>query len=60
MFLRSEIRGEPAWKMKREQPVGQEENQKCVVSEAHEKKVFPEGGSDQWCLSERWQLDLVT
>lgn len=46
--------------MKTEQPAGPEENQKCVVSETHEKKVFPEGGSNRWCLSESWQLDLVT
>lgn len=38
--------------MNREQPVRQEENQKCVVSETHEKKVFPEGGRDQRGLSE--------
>lgn len=52
MFSRSKIRGEPAQKKKREQPVRQEENQKCVVSEIHKKKVFPEGGSDQRGLSE--------
>ena len=27
------IRGTPAWEMKREQPVKQEENQRCVVCE---------------------------
>lgn len=27
------IRGTPAWEMKREQPVKQEENQRCVVYE---------------------------
>lgn len=46
--------------MKREQPVRQEEKQKCVVSETHEKKVFLEGRSDQRGLSESQQLDLVT